>query len=82
MKSIAITIDEETLRGLGEFMANRAKTIGPPKLNRSEVVRMALRDYLSAQNQAAVEELDRKAFQKHKVKLSRELKNLVKAQSK
>jgi metal-responsive CopG/Arc/MetJ family transcriptional regulator len=82
MKTIAITIDEETLRGLGEFVEQRAKTLGPPKLNRSEVIRRALRDYLAAQKQAAAEELDRRAFSKHRVKLSSELKSLVKAQSK
>jgi metal-responsive CopG/Arc/MetJ family transcriptional regulator len=78
MKTIAITIDNDTLARIDRLL-NDGLTQGK---NRSQIIRQAVREYVSRLDRMAVEERERQIFRKHKRKLAREAVALVKEQAK
>lgn len=77
MKTIAITIDEETLRELDRFLAGRRATWR----SRSRLAREALREFLAHQRRRAEEEHEREVFRRHRAKLRRQAAALVRDQA-
>lgn len=71
MKTIAITMDEDTLLRMDKL------TTG----NRSGIVRAAVREYLSRIESKAEEERERKIFKQHRSRLARQTNALVKEQT-
>ena len=76
MKTIAITMDEDTLKRIDGLTA--AGNTG----NRSRIIREAVREYLLRVERAAEEEREREVFRKHRSKLARQAAALVKEQAK
>jgi metal-responsive CopG/Arc/MetJ family transcriptional regulator len=76
MKTIAITVDDVTLRLLDELAARQ-----PRRRTRSALVREALRDYAERERRRAVEERERAIFKKHRKQLAHEARALVTAQA-
>ena len=72
MKTIAITIDEETL----------ARVDREGGKNRSSVIRDAVREYLARRERAADVKREDRVVRKHRVRLAREGSALVRAQAK
>ena len=87
MKTIAITIDEETLRRLRGW-AGRVATGDPggrgprQNLSLSKVVREAVREYLDRAGRAEAEARDREAIARNRDVLRRQAKALVEEQAK
>jgi metal-responsive CopG/Arc/MetJ family transcriptional regulator len=75
MKTIAITIDEPTLRQIDELAKRRG-------MNRSEIVRKAAQDYIAEKEAESEEERERKIFRRHRKKLKKEAEALIRAQAK
>ena len=75
MKTIAITIDDETLELLDELTPR-----GPSRRTRSAMVRAALRDFAQRERQKVTEEREREIFRKHRKQLAREARQLIKDQ--
>jgi metal-responsive CopG/Arc/MetJ family transcriptional regulator len=75
MKTIAITIDDECLENL-DRIARRAGG------NRSKLVRLALREYLTRAERAAEDAREREIIRQHRSVLHRQAAALVKAQAK
>lgn len=78
MKTIAITIDEETLGRVDRFAA---RTIGG-RSNRSRVIRQAVREYISRVEHLAADEQERAVVRRHASRLARQAAALVRAQAK
>ena len=76
MKTIAITIDEETLRSVDELIA-RSEHLR----NRSAVVRTAVREFAERERRRQAEERDRAVFHKHRGRLSRQARALIAEQA-
>jgi len=76
MKTIAITVDEPTLRLLDEIAAR-----APGARSRSALVREALHEYAARERSRRAEAQDREVFRKHRRQLSREARALVAAQA-
>jgi predicted transcriptional regulator len=76
MKTIAITIDDETLRLLDELTAR-----GPSRRGRSAMVRAALRDFAERERRRVIEEREREIFRKHRKQLAREARALIREQA-
>ena len=73
MKTIAISVDEDMLRridGLGTGV------------NRSQLIRKAVQEYLAHLERVAEEEREREIFKRHRRKLERQAIALVKEQAK
>lgn len=77
MKTITITIDAATLKGLDHFVASGSTSWK----NRSEVVRQAIREFITRMDRAAEEKLERKIFRKHRARLNRQAAALVNEQA-
>ena len=75
MKTIAITMDEESLRRLKELETLEEK-------NRSEIVREAVSLYLSERERREQEEREAEIFRKHRKKLHRQASALIRDQEK
>jgi metal-responsive CopG/Arc/MetJ family transcriptional regulator len=75
MKTIAITIDEPTLRRIDELAKQRG-------MNRSEVVREAAQEYIAEKEAESEEERERKIFRRYKNKLKKQTGALIKEQAK
>jgi metal-responsive CopG/Arc/MetJ family transcriptional regulator len=75
MKTIAITIDEPTLRQIDEL----AKQDG---MNRSEIVREAAQDYIANKEAESEEEREREIFHRHKQTLKKQTAALIREQAK
>jgi len=75
MKTIAITIDEPTLRRIDELAKQRG-------MNRSEVVREAAQDYIAEREAESDEERERKIFRRYKNRLKKQTAALIKEQAK
>lgn len=73
MKTIAITIDEESLRKIKEMEMAEEKS-------RSEIVREALGLYLSEHERRVEEQRESAIFRKNKHRLSREAAALIREQ--
>ena len=75
MKTIAISIDEETLERIDQMAKRRG-------MNRSEVVREAAQDYIAEKEAETEEERERKIFRRHKKKLKKQTASLIREQAK
>ena len=78
MKTIAITIDEQSLQGI-DRLARR----GPPYAkSRSEIVRRAVQQYLALTEKLAEQEREKKILRQHRKQLNQQTAALVKDQAK
>jgi metal-responsive CopG/Arc/MetJ family transcriptional regulator len=77
MKTIAITIDEETLRLVDQIHRSSRRF-----RSRSSLIRAAIRDYAVRERERRSEAHERRVFRDNKRLLDRQLKALVKAQAK
>ena len=77
MKTIAIIIDEDTLRRI-----DRLRTQGGLVSNRSRLIREALREYVLRVERLGEEEREREIFRRHRKGLARQAAALVKEQAK
>ena len=77
MKTIAISIDDETLERL-----DRLTTTTPGTKNRSQVIRKAVREYVQRVEQSADDEREARIVRQHRGRLSREARALVREQAK
>ena len=76
MKTIAVTIDEATLKLLDEL------TDGSPRHpSRSALVRTALREFAERERRREVEAKDGEAFRKHRKRLARQARILISEQA-
>jgi len=75
MKTIAITIDEESLRRLKQLETIEEK-------NRSEIVREAVSLYLGERERREQEEREAEIFRKQRKKLHRQASALIRDQEK
>jgi len=78
MKTIAITVDEPTLKGIVKVAARGR---GGRRMSRSEVVRIALHEFLDRWNAREREETERQILAKHRAKLEKQLDAAVKEQA-
>ena len=75
MKTIAITIDDETLKLLNEL------TGGASRRSRSAVVRTALREFVERERRREVEAKESEVFRKHRKHLARQARALIAEQA-
>jgi metal-responsive CopG/Arc/MetJ family transcriptional regulator len=75
MKTIAITIDDATLKLLDELSA------GQPARKRSALVRAALREFAERERRRVTEEREREVFRKNRTQLAREARVLISEQA-
>ena len=78
MKTIAITIDENTLKRINQLMANEQG----PYTSRSELIRQAVQEFVDRLERLAEDERERRLFRKHRKRLHHESVALVKEQAK
>lgn len=78
MKTVAVTIDEQTLQRLDRLMAVESV----PWKSRSEVIRQAVREFVARRERLAEEEREREVFRRHRRRLNRQAVALVKEQAK
>lgn len=76
MKTIAITIDEDTLARV-DRLASRDGTN-----NRSQVIRQAVQEYVSRLERATEDEREDAIVRRHRSKLARQTRALVREQAK
>ena len=76
MKTIAVTVDEATLKLLDELTGT-----SPLLRNRSALVRTALREFAERERRRGVEAKDGALFQKHRARLARQARLLVAEQA-
>jgi metal-responsive CopG/Arc/MetJ family transcriptional regulator len=76
MKTIAITIDEPTLRLLDELAAR-----GDRQRTRSALVRVAVREFAERERVRAIQDRERKIFKKNRKQLAREARALIASQA-
>jgi metal-responsive CopG/Arc/MetJ family transcriptional regulator len=82
MKTIAVSIDDQTLDGLDRWMRGIGATRRPaggkrPGGNRSKIVRLALREFLERQESLRRNERDRSVLATHRQLIARQAKALV-----
>jgi metal-responsive CopG/Arc/MetJ family transcriptional regulator len=75
MKTIAVTIDEGTLKLLDEL------TNGASRRSRSAVVRTALREFADRERRRETEAKESAVFRKHRKRLARQARVLVAEQT-
>ena len=78
MKTIAISIDEDTLDRVDRL----AKSSNQAGKNRSHVIRLAIREYVSRLERQAEEEREAAILRRHRGSLARQAKALVREQAK
>ncbi|OFW03040.1 MAG: hypothetical protein A3I61_05445 [Acidobacteria bacterium RIFCSPLOWO2_02_FULL_68_18] len=78
MKTIAITIDEDILERLDRV----ARPGGGRGLNRSRIIRTAVRDYVSRLERQLDEEREAAIVRRHRGRLARQAAALVRQQAK
>jgi len=76
MKTIAVTIDEATLRLLDDLTAGESR-----RRTRSALVRAALREFAERERRRQIEEREREIFRKSRKQLAREARLLVAEQA-
>jgi metal-responsive CopG/Arc/MetJ family transcriptional regulator len=89
MKTIAISIDEPTLESI-DRLAKGSRGDSPrsggsrrkPGLSRSQVVRLALHEFLARRDRTQREERERRVFAEHRELLARQAAALVAEQAK
>lgn len=72
MKTIAIAIDERTLKSVDELIAHSEHL-----RNRSAVVRMALQEFAERERRRQIEEREREIVRKHRQTLARQARALI-----
>ena len=77
MRTIAITIDDETLERL-----SRIGRRGPAGRNRSQLIRDAVRDYVARLERCAEEEREAAVVRRHRRQLTRQAAAAVRVQAK
>lgn len=75
MKTIAVTIDEATLKLLDELHTAQ------PGRKRSALVRTALREFAERERRRAIEEREREIFRKNRKQLERQARALINEQA-
>jgi metal-responsive CopG/Arc/MetJ family transcriptional regulator len=78
MKTIAITIDTETLNRVDRLASGR----GPGRANRSRVIREAVREYVSRLERAVEDEREAVVVRRHRGRITRQASALVREQAK
>lgn len=78
MKTIAITIDEATLRRVDRLMASEVV----PWKSRSEVIRQAVQKFIRELERADEEKREEEIFRRHGARLNRQAAALIKEQAK
>jgi len=76
MKTIAITIDEPTLKLLDDLT-----TASRGRRNRSALVRAALREFAEREERKETEAKEHQIFHKHRKRLAREARLLISEQA-
>lgn len=76
MKTIAITIDEATLKLLGELT-----TASSQARSRSALIRKALREFAERERRRQIEAKDGEVFRKHRKRLARQARALISEQA-
>jgi Arc/MetJ-type ribon-helix-helix transcriptional regulator len=76
MKTIAVTMDEATLRVLDDLVAAESR-----RRTRSALVRAAVREFAGRERRRQIEEREREIFRKRRKQLAREARLLVAAQA-
>jgi len=76
MKTIAVTIDDATLKLLDELTGT-----SPRPTNRSALVRTALREFAVRERRREIEAKDGKVFRKHRKRLARQARLLISEQA-
>jgi metal-responsive CopG/Arc/MetJ family transcriptional regulator len=75
MKTIAITIDDDTLERVDALSAQ-----GPARANRSSIFRTAVREYLNRVEHELEAQRETEIFRKHSKKLNRQAAALIREQ--
>ncbi len=75
MKTIAITIDEHTLKVLDELAATRSAR------SRSALVRSAVREFAERERRRQAEEREHEILRRHRKRLAREARILIAEQA-
>ena len=78
MRTIAITIEEDTLKSLKEIAEKSPR--GPK--NRSRIIRMAISEFVAKERQRLREAQEREIFKKHRTRLARQARALISEQAK
>ncbi len=78
MKTIAITIDEDTLRSLEEISQKSPARVK----SRSRIIRMAIKDFVTRRQQQAREAREREIFKRHRTRMARQARALISEQAK
>ena len=78
MKTIAMTIDEPTLKRIDRLMASDSV----PWKSRSEVIRQAVQQFVARLERVAEEDREREIFRRHGARLNRQAAALMKEQAK
>ena len=81
MRTIAISIDEESLAAIDQLARATGRRRGAKPANRSEVVRRAVQEFIARQRRREREEGDRRILATHRERIAREAKALVAAQA-
>jgi metal-responsive CopG/Arc/MetJ family transcriptional regulator len=76
MKTILITIDEHLLQQIDRLVADNEKS------NRSQIIRQAIKEFVTKQERLTEEERERKIFRRHRQRLANQAAMLVKEQVK
>ncbi|MGH7388775.1 MAG: ribbon-helix-helix protein, CopG family [Candidatus Rokuibacteriota bacterium] len=76
MKTIAVTVDDATLRLLDELASGQSR-----RRTRSALVRAALKEFAERERRRIIEAREREIFREHRTQLEREARLLVKAQA-
>jgi metal-responsive CopG/Arc/MetJ family transcriptional regulator len=77
MKTIAITIDEETLEHVDRLVGRS----GRASRNRSQLIRQAVHDYVSRLERLADDEREAAIVRRHRGRLARQASALVREQA-
>jgi metal-responsive CopG/Arc/MetJ family transcriptional regulator len=78
MKTIAITIDESTIKRIDQLLAGE----NSPGKNRSQIIREAVGKYLTGLDREAEESREREIFRRRRTLLKKQAQALVQDQAK
>lgn len=78
MKTIAITIEESTIKHIDRLLAGE----NPPGTNRSQIIREAVARYLASLDREAEESREREIFHRQRTLLKKQAQALVQDQAK
>ena len=81
METVAVTLDKKTLDALDAVSRNVIRRTGG-RPNRSLVVRTAIREYVGRQLRLESEGRERAVLAKHRTRLAKEAKALIRDQAK